>query len=58
MDLTPEEALLAAMLRRAIKDAQDAKGRVREHAPIVAEWAKLVTPTNNTQRGRLDPLSF
>jgi hypothetical protein len=49
MELMPEELLLAALVRRAIKDAQDGKERVREeartwlweHAPGIAERAEL-----------------
>lgn len=52
MELTPEELLLAALLRRAIKDAQGKQERVREEAarwlwtfaPTIAERAKLPTP--------------
>lgn len=45
MELTPEEMLLAALLRRAIKDAQACSGtqeRVREEA---SRWLWTVAPS-------------
>lgn len=57
MELTPEEMLLAALLRRAIKDAQGKQERVREeaarwlweHAPTIAERAGVAQiATDNT----------
>jgi hypothetical protein len=47
VELQPEELLLAALVRRAIKDAQGKQERVREeaaqwlwdHAPAIAERA-------------------
>jgi hypothetical protein len=47
VELYPEELLLAALMRRAIKDAQGKQERVREeaarwlweHAPVVAARA-------------------
>jgi hypothetical protein len=54
MGLQPEELLLAAFMRRAIKDAQEGNERIREearkclweHAPRIAERAGVVKQRN------------
>jgi hypothetical protein len=52
VELMPEELLLAALVRRAIKDAQGKQERVREeaarwlwdHAPRIAERVEVPAP--------------